>query len=150
MAKSRAGSRAAWCSRWTIMSLIIEILPWGRGAVRESIVGVGAVVGIDAGQPSGHRLVDVAAADSSRDMSRERNWAAGVLLRGCALTCFPFPARLLPGKAWHFGCSVSSVMCCVFPRNWSSDIRFDLGSPCHATIFITGTDHRYSRMTSAR
>src|ERR1700688_1277254 len=103
------------------MSLIIEILPWGREAVRESIVGVGALVGIDAGQPSDHRLVDVAAADSSRCTSRERNWAAGVLLWGCALTCFPSPARLLPGKAWHFAHSVPGVMCCVLPRNWSLD-----------------------------
>src|SRR3984957_11786195 len=132
------------------MSLIIEILPWGREAVRESIVGVGALVGIDAGQPSDHRLVDVAGAASPPCPPRERNWAAGVLLRGYALTCFPSPARLLPGKLWHFAYSVPGVMCCVLSRNWSPDIRFDLGSPCHATIFITGTDHRYSRMTSAR
>jgi hypothetical protein len=41
------------------MSLIIELLPSGRQAVRESIVGIGALVGIDAGQPSDHRSVDV-------------------------------------------------------------------------------------------
>jgi DnaJ-class molecular chaperone len=70
---------------------------FGR-AGSESIIGVGALVGIDAGQPSDHRLVDVAAAGSSRYTSPERNWAAGVLLRGCALTCFPSPARLLPAK----------------------------------------------------
>src|ERR1700730_2158157 len=70
------------------MSLIIELLPWGRQAVRESIVGVGALVGIDAGQPSDHRLVDVAAAYSARCTSRERNWAAGVLLRGWPLPAF--------------------------------------------------------------
>src|ERR1700722_7408098 len=97
IAKSRAGSRPIRCSRLTTISLIIEILPWRREA-EDSIVGVGALVGIDAGQPSDHRLVDMAAADSSRCTSRERNWAAGVLLRGCALTSFPSPARLLPAK----------------------------------------------------
>src|SRR5258708_6481147 len=91
MAKSRAGSRAAWCSRWTIMSLIIEILPWGREAVRGSIVGVSALVGIDAGQPSDHRLIDAAAADSSRCTSRNQIGPLGFYcgvrpylpLRGC-------------------------------------------------------------------
>src|SRR3984893_1068864 len=87
IAKSRAGSRPIRCSRLTTISLIIEILPWRREA-EDSIVGVGGLVGIDAGQPSDHRLVDMAAADSSRCTSRERNWAAGVLLRGWPLPAF--------------------------------------------------------------
>jgi hypothetical protein len=78
------------------MSLIIELLSWGRQAVRESIVGVAALVGIDAGQPSDHRLVDVAAAVSARSTSPEQNWAAGVYCG--TLTCFPFPGRLPPAK----------------------------------------------------
>jgi len=81
-------------------------------------------VGIDAGQPSDHGLIDVAAAYSSRCTSQEPNWAAGVLLRGCALICFP--SLLLPRKAWHFAYAVPGVMRCVLPRNWSPDIRFDL------------------------
>src|SRR5258707_121292 len=84
------------------MSLIIEILPWGREAVRRSIVGVSALVGIDAGQPGDHRLIDVAAADSSRCTSPEPNWAARVLLRGRALTCFPSRARAVAAQNMAF------------------------------------------------
>src|ERR1700722_6892531 len=88
------------------MSLIIELLPSGRQAVRESIVGVGALVGIDAGQPSDHRSVDVAAADSSRGTSRERigppGFIAGLLVPAfhplrdcCRAKCGILPTRSL-------------------------------------------------------
>src|ERR1700730_10772882 len=50
--------------------------------------------------------------------SREPNWAAGALLRGCALTCFPSPARLLPRQAWHFATRSLALCAGVLPHNW--------------------------------
>src|ERR1700724_1474121 len=84
--------------------------------------------------PATSCLIDVAAASSSRCTSREPNWAGGFLLRGSALTAF-HPLRGCAGKAWHFAHSVAGVMCCVLPRNWSLDLRFDLGA--HATLLFS-------------
>src|SRR3984957_16125167 len=129
------------------MSLIIEILPWGREAV--SIVWVGALVGIDAGQPSdtdwscgGGRLCALHLPGTKLGL---RGFIVGLRPYLLSIPCAAAAGQSVafcPLGPWRYVLCTSS--------NWSTNIQFDLGSPCHATIFITGMDHRYSRTSSAR
>src|ERR1700722_1545808 len=110
------------------MSLIIELLPSGRQAVRESIIGVGALVGIDAGQPSDHRSVTVAAVVSGRPRPGTKLGRRGSIA-GLRPYLLSIPCTVAPGQRVAFCLLGPRLSCCVLSRNWSPDIRSDLGSP---------------------